>query len=191
MNKKGFERNQVQNDFVTRSEEAVNSPFGSTGFRHRQRSAVNSSRPFDLTDWGNREIARRRLLIRKFDEMVARGRSRLRAARKLRTGATTIWRWKRRLAPLTALCGRKSVASKFLFSCELLSRVEALQLAGMTNATAWRRMAKEPECPPDIADFLRTAKALPPSFLRLTKVRRIKLTALIGRNFLHLKTNEC
>jgi len=137
---------------------------------------------FSATDFQLKEIERRRLLIRTFDALIAKGLSQTAASKELQVSVQSVWRWRKRIAPATHRCGRKSKASRFEISTQILRRIEALQLAGMSNAMAWRSACDHPECNPELAAFVKSAKTLPPSFLTLTKLDRRKATIVEARH---------
>jgi len=185
-----FERKRFNKQFVTNSD-AVLSPFRAAANRHRQGS-VRKGGPFSFerrpTRFQTGEIRRRQRILSRFMELTAAGASQLKAAKQLRVGNVSIWRWRKRIAPLTERCGRKPAAAKFKIGNAMLEWIEALQLSGMGNAAAWRAVGNDPQCDPALAEFLRSAKSIPPSFLALSKITKTKAVVLSGRHFTHIRT---
>jgi hypothetical protein len=133
-----------------------------------------------LTRSQRRETERRERILEAFDSLVAKGLTREAAARELRVGYATIWRWKnRRILPLTANCGRKSIAQELNPPAALLALVRQLQLGGKSNADAWREAAADPRCPSALHDYLK-AGHVAPSLLAATRLKRRKATVIEG-----------
>jgi hypothetical protein len=138
---------------------------------------------FPRTRFERREAVRRKLLLERFDGLRSKGLSGVAAARELRVAYTSLWRYRKRLLPQTHLSGRKPMAPGLQIPGWALAQVQRLQLSGKGNAAAWRALPANPRCPPHLAKFLRTAKSLPPSLLKLTRLQRQRITALTGPNF--------
>jgi hypothetical protein len=119
------------------------------------------------------EIIRRLHLLEEFDYLRAAGASQAEAVRLLRpakVSLVSLWRWKKRIVPLTHKCGRKSALENLAVPAWAVLRVRTLRLRGMQNASAWRSFGRNADCPPDLAEFIRNARNIPPSFLRATRV---------------------
>jgi hypothetical protein len=126
-------------------------------------------------------------LLRAFDALVAEGKTRAAAAKQLRVGAATIWRWQKLgVIPGFSNCGRKSDFAAFNVPEHLLGTVRRLQLTGMTNAAAWKAAADLPHCPPAIAGYLKSRDTVPPSFLRATRLARRTATVIESGEFTHI-----
>ncbi len=132
-------------------------------------------------------VEQRQNVLKRFDELLAQGKSRAEAAKELRLSVTTLWRWSScRIVPATNLCGRPSALEKFNPPAEVLARVRQLQLTGKGNAAAWRTVTEDPICPPKLASHLRNAKTVSASLLAATKVTRRKATVLECAEFQHV-----
>jgi len=144
--------------------------------------ADRQSAPFDFSELSRsqrREVQRRSHLLNRVAALKAAGLSEARAARKVGLSVQSLWRWRtRRIVPNTHLCGVRSTLEKLQVPQIVLRRVRALQLAGRTPAAAWREIAKDRTCPPHIADYLRTARTLPPSLIKATRAPRRELVIL-------------
>jgi hypothetical protein len=142
--------------------------------------------PF-LTANGEKEVKRRRELLIGIAILRARGLSKTQSRKKMGVSAATLFRWERRLAPLTAYCGRRSALEILKVSGRLLSRIQRLQLRGMSNAAAWRYYCGFADCPKLLARF-KNAKSIPPSLLKATRL--VKATVLIGRDFALIQSSR-
>lgn len=138
---------------------------------------------FNFTPAAKRKFRRRLEILHQWRELIARGLSMAAAAKALHKPYITLYRWARRPEPNTHKCGQKSVFKKLNVPVPVISRVQRLQLAGMSNADAWRAVAKEPICPDAVADCLKTAKTIPPSFLKGSRLVRITVKAVMGIDF--------
>jgi hypothetical protein len=136
-----------------------------------------------LTKWETREIRRRKRILERFDSLVAGGMSQGKAAGQLRQSLTTLWRWKRRVAPAVHNSGRKTAFVNMAVPVAVVKRVQRLQLAGNGNAAAWRAVAGEKICPPVLAEFLRTTGNIPPSFLKRTRVMQVSVKVMQSEDF--------
>ncbi len=136
------------------------------------------------TAWIIKETERRRVLLERFDKLVQGGLSQGKAAKRLGSSVPSIWRWNRRLEPTTNRSGRPSVISIFNIAPALLERVQRAQVGGLGNASAWKALARDPECPRQLAEFLRRLRTVPASFLSATKLRRRNGCLLEGAGFL-------
>src|SRR6185437_12963869 len=94
-----------------------------------------------LTRHGRREVKRRVQILESFEALTQRGMSQAEAARELRISSTTLWRYRKRLEPLTMNCGRKSALEQFDPPARILRAVRQLQLGGKSNVDAWRAVA--------------------------------------------------
>lgn len=148
-----------------------------------QTPRVKSSRRLSLSPEQRREkeVQRRRALLESYAALRAKGLTAIDAAKEVGVSEQSLWRWIRRIAPNTARCGRRSVASQFRIEESILEKVEQLQIAGMKAESAWRSIAGE--CDAKLGEFLRTSKTIPPSLLELTKLRRGKVLFVEGRHF--------
>lgn len=140
-----------------------------------------------LTRSQRREIERRRKVLEAFDALIEKGMPQPEAAKELRLGIVTIWRWRQRLEPLTANCGRKTALEKFNPSAAILSKVRKLQLAGMSNADAWHAVADDPRCPAQLREHLKKTPNVSPSLLAATRLIRRKATVIEGPDFSVIK----
>jgi hypothetical protein len=149
-----------------------------------RQTALNFS---SLTRSQKRELERRERIVEAFDALIAKGLTKADAARELRTGSATIWRWKnRRIVPNTANCGVKSALEKFNPPAALLALVRQLQLGGKSNAAAWLAVADDPRCPAELRNHLK-AGHVAPSLLAATKLKRRKVTIIEAPGILVLK----
>jgi hypothetical protein len=149
-----------------------------------------------LTPAAVRTIARRRKLMQEFDELVARGTSKRKAAALLGVSYASIWRWKRlRLVPQTYKCGRKSLLDYVDIPPKVLNRVRTLQMRGRSNVRAWRMVADEPGLgfPQGLREMLAYCE-VPHVLLNLTRLRRRhievlsrkKVTVISGQGILEI-----
>jgi hypothetical protein len=130
-----------------------------------------------------RELRRRRKILAEFDLLLAQGINKTTAAKQLRQSFTTLWRWRKRVMPLVSP-GVKSSFARFAVRPSTVARVQRLQLAGMGNATAWRRVATERITPPALRDFLISTKSIPPSFLKASRLVVKTVEVVSGANFI-------
>lgn len=144
--------------------------------------------PGGLTRGQRRQVDRRLRLLNRVSQLKAAGLSETRAARKVRVSVQSLWRWRsRRLVPNTHLCGRQSTFEKFRVPASVLRRVRALQVHGRRPAEAWRAVAEENICPPQLTAFLRSVRTVPASFLRATAKPRREVVILEVRVFRRAK----
>jgi len=156
-----------------------------SGLSRSRRSFFAAQR---CTRWQVRELKRRERKLAKLEALLATGMSQVKAAKQLRLGIATIWRWRRRIMPATDRCGRDSMLAAFGVTESFLSRVALLQLSGLANIAAWKAAASLPECPPALAKYVRMAHTLPLSFRRATKLTSIK--AIRGPGFVHINQTK-
>jgi hypothetical protein len=152
-------------------------------YRHRGKwryGFLNRSSP---TRKFRREVNRRVRLMESFQELTRRGLTKEQAARKLRIGETTLWRYRKRIEPLTVNCGRKSIVEKLNPPAAILRAVRRLQVAGLSNADAWRAVAEDPRCPTELAKYLRSTGNISRSLLAATRLTRRKATVIEGPEF--------
>jgi len=147
-----------------------------------------STRP--LTRYQIREVRRRQKILTAFHSLIDSGMSRVTAAKQLRQSLTTLWCWERRIIPLTHRCGRKSLFDQWAVSPAIVRRVQRFQIAGMSNANAWRAVLTEKRCPPHLADFLRKVQNIPLSFLRASRIVREPAQLIRGRGFVCIFTSD-
>jgi uncharacterized protein YoaH (UPF0181 family) len=194
----GRKLNQVSN-FGSRSLPALHASENNCRLRmHKDSSDPNAlaeARALALlypTPWAKKEIRRRQNILADFRELVAAGMSRGAAARKAGSTYPTVWRWLRRSTPDTFRCGRKSPFNEANVSAEIVERIQELQLTGLSNPAAWWSIASEEICPPSLADFLRAAKRIPPSFLKATRLLRywVRIRVVKGRKFTVMERYE-
>jgi hypothetical protein len=160
-----------------------------------ERHALEEARAIALvypSPWAKKEIVRRRKILAGHRRLIASGMSVVAAARKLRTSPATIWRWRKRIAPDTFRCGRPSPFKQAQVPAEIIDVVQRAQLTGISNIKAWRGAANEPTCPPALAEFLRVAQTIPPSFLRATRLLRLTVTVKVikGARFTVMESYE-
>lgn len=140
-----------------------------------------------LTRSQRRELQRRERIVQAFDSLLTKGMTKAAAAKELRTGYTTIWRWKnRRIVPTTANCGVHSTLEKLNPPAALLALVRQRQLGGMGNAAAWLSIANDPRCPAELSEHLKAGRVAP-SLLAATKLKRRKIVILEAPGILVLK----
>jgi hypothetical protein len=141
-----------------------------------------------LTRSQRRQVNRRLKILDKVAALKAAGLSESKAARKVRSSVASLWRWrKRRIVPQTHLCGVRSTLEKLQVPQSVLRRVRALRLAGHGLAAAWQKVAREPICPLQLADYLRQSRSLPPSFRRATVTPKRELVILELRVYRRVK----
>jgi len=161
----------IKNTFVT------NSGIPSPADRHRRsRARMGAALTFSRgTRYQRKQAAIRTEILRRLEDLTRWGFSKTAAAKILGVSYSSIRRWKKNgVVPTTSKCGRKSKAEKFKISQEMLRRIEVLQLAGMGNEAAWRKVCSDWQCDRELAAFVKSAKTLPPSFLGLTRLNRQK-----------------
>ena len=138
-----------------------------------------------------REQARRAWLLQRFERLLASGKSQTDTAKALRVSPTTLWRWKRRLAeggrdalaPQTHNCGRNSAAELLPITPQIIDTIQRLAFVHKSTDAAWREYAKRPDCPGEIADFIRSAKTLPPSLRDLARLQKTVMVKYEGQGF--------
>lgn len=135
------------------------------------------------TPWASAEIRRRKRILSEFGQLIASGLSMAAAAKKLRQSFVTLWRWRKCLEPKTANCGRRTVLSRANVPPKIIHRVQRMQLAGMGNVAAWRAVGNEAGCPPALAEFLKAARNIPPSFLRASRLQKEQAIIIKGADF--------
>jgi len=145
--------------------------------------SVHAPLPRPFTRYQIRETQRREKILTSFHALRAQGFSQAKAAKQLRQCLWTLLNWKKRVLPLTDRCGGKSSFDRWAAPSSVVARVQRLQLAGSSNADAWRAVADEKCCPANLANFLRTAKTIPPSFLRASRLTRATARVIKGHNF--------
>ncbi|MGA9452606.1 MAG: hypothetical protein WBW41_14820 [Verrucomicrobiia bacterium] len=144
--------------------------------------------PATLTRSQRREILRRQTALNRVAELKASGLSEVKAAKALRLSPVSLWRWRHNLIPATDRCGRHSVLSTFKINDALIARVQKFQVAGCSRDKAWRALASDAACPPALAEFLRQSPKLPASFFEAARLKRVRTTVLIGKNFSHIQS---
>jgi hypothetical protein len=125
-------------------------------------------------------------VLSRVAELKAAGLSEVKAAKMVGTSPPTLWRWRRRIVPATDRCGRKSPIARFTISDRLISKVQKLRVAGCSNPRAWRALADDPNCPKDLAEFLRTMPAIPKSLAVASRLTKVRTVVLVGKNFTHI-----
>jgi len=126
--------------------------------------------------------------LKRFQALMDSGMSQAAAARELRVSVPTIWRWsKHGVAPRFSRCGRKSLLNLLNPPAQVFRRVRELQLAGKSNAAAWKAVAEEPVCPPSLAQYLRGCKTIAARLLAATKLIRCKAVILKCQDFTVIK----
>jgi hypothetical protein len=136
-----------------------------------RRLLISTSAPI-FTPWQRKETLRRRGVLEAFKSLQAGGLNQQQAAEELGESVVTLWRWRQRVEPLTHKCGRQSIANKFKIPLAVLRQICALQIGGKGNEAAWRSIVDDPQCPPDLAAYLRNAKNICASLLALTEVKK-------------------
>jgi len=136
-----------------------------------------------LSKYERKEISRRAAILESYEALRKTGATTDKICRELRVKPTSLWRYRQRIAPLTARCGRRSMLERLQVSHAVILKVQQLQLTGLGNAAAWGAFAEHEDCPPALARFLRGSPSIPPSLLRASKLIRIKITALVGVGF--------
>lgn len=147
------------------------------------RGPLLSGRQTSLTPWEEREIVRRRRDLACFEALVRLGLSRAEAAKAVGVSPPTVWRWKKRLKPLTHLCGRKSYFKGVRIPQAVLDRVRRLQLTPMGNVLAWKTVSADPICPADLATVLRNRRTIPAVFLAQTRLKKTRAAVIKGPDF--------
>lgn len=142
-----------------------------------------------LTRWQIRETRRRRKILAEFDLLITQGNKKHRAAAQLQQPYTTLWRWRNQVVPLVSP-GRKSSFEKIEVPPAVVNRVQRLQLSGLGNDTAWRRVATDRITPPALRDFLLSAKTIPLSFLKASRLTVSTVKVVSGANFSFIKSNS-
>lgn len=150
------------------------------------------------TPWQRKQFAQRQGLLACFDELRCRGISGREAARQLGVSRVSIWRYQRRIIPLTSRCGRRSRFPVNQIPASIIRTVLDLRASGLSNPSAWRAIGKWhaagklTRCPAALARFLNSARTIPSSLLRLTGITitraevRTPMTVLEGKNFYRL-----
>lgn len=137
-----------------------------------------------------REFKRRKEILTSWQNLIARGHSKARAAKMLRMSPVTLWRWGKSIWPATWKCGQISTFRKFNVSQAVVSRVQQLRAAGKTSVDAWRAVATEKICPPDLAAFLNQAKTIPASFIKASRWKLATIHVYIGANFSKIQSHQ-
>jgi len=138
-----------------------------------------------------RELARRAHLLHRFERLVANGASKEEAAKKVRVSQATLWRWRQRLneggrealAPQTHKCGRNSAAELLPITPQIIDTVQRLAFVRKSPDAAWREYAERPDCPSEIADYIRSVKTLPPSLRDLARLHKTVMVQYEGQSF--------
>ncbi len=167
--------------------ELTNRSRGDDGLSNSSPLAGRRDLPLAARPSISKKIQRRQKILAEFNALVSAGATKVAAAKQIRQSTVTLWRWQRRLIPRSP-CGRASSFDRFQIPRPVLIRVERLQLTGKSNARAWRAVAGEPICPPELSEFLRTTKNIPPSFQRATRLHREKVVMVRGKNFVTIET---
>lgn len=132
----------------------------------------------------SREVARRRKIVARYNDLIGQGLTGSQAAARLRVGFTTLWRWRNKgLVPLTDRCGRKSEFSRFQISPELIGSAQRLRAGGLSVKDAWKAVAKTPACPPDLSRWLLSRNSFPPSFYKACEISKREAVVLSGAGF--------
>ena len=134
------------------------------------RRRKSSPRP-SVSSWAQRELNRRRKILKQYSALRGRGLSQKRAAKQLGVSVPTLWRWLDQPVPQTFRCGRLPALRIFDVPAVIISQARKLRSVGISNAAAWRLVGKSSNCPRQLAEFLRLTKSIPPSFLAATKVK--------------------
>lgn len=146
-----------------------------------------SGRSGPLTRGQRREVKRRERLLLKVATLKAAGLSETKAAKIARISTLSLWRWRKSgIIPRFNLCGRKPTTARFTISENLIGKVQRLMAAGQPQERAWRSLAEDPACPPDLAEFLKTAPKIPPCFFEVSRLKRVRATILVGKTFSHI-----
>ena len=158
---------------------------------HPGERSTEMRRMSDKTSKAQREQARRVWLLQRFERLTASGKSQTDALKALRVSLTTLWRWKRRLAkggraalaPQTHKCGRNSAAKLLPITPQIIDTIQRLAFVHKSTDAAWREYAKRPDCPGEIADFIRSVKTLPPSLRDLARLQKTVMVKYEGKGF--------
>ena len=193
-------KNKIEKDFARELEIALPGPGVLTGNSGRLKASAREGRRSlissgdGLTRNERREVKRRKHILDKFATLKAAGLSVAEAARQARVSLTTLWRWKKRLSPVTHLCGRKTDLERLDIPQFILSEVRRLQLGGKGNAAAWLAIADHPRCPQKLSDYLKKCSTgnVARSLLAATRLTRRTVQILQAPGFVLtvLKTNE-
>ena len=131
-------------------------------------------------------VQRRQRILDLVAELKAAGWSEANAAKFAGASTSSLWRWRRCIVPQWNYCGRSSIFDTFKISANLISKVQKLRIAGLSNRNAWCTLANIPSCPKDLAAYLRLAPAIPPKFFAASRVTKIRTTVFLGKNFTHI-----
>ena len=132
-------------------------------------------------------MRRRQNLLNRIAALKAAGFSETKAAKIARVSTISLWRWRKEgIVPRFNLCGRKPTIARFNISAQLISKVQRLIAAGQPQERAWRSMVGDPTCPVDLAEYLRTAAKVAPCFFELSRLSKVRVAVLVGKNFTHV-----
>lgn len=131
-------------------------------------------------------VQRRQGILDLVAELKAAGWSEAKAAKLASANTTSLWRWRRCIVPQWNNSGRSSIFDTFKITPNLISKVQKLRIAGLSNQNAWRALANIPSCPKDLEAYLRLAPAIPPKFFTASRLTKIRATVFLGKNFTHI-----
>ena len=131
-------------------------------------------------------VQRRQRILELVAELKAGGWSEAKAAKLASANTTSLWRWRRCIVPQWNNSGRSSIFDTFKITPNLISKVQKLRIAGLSNKNAWRALADIPSCPKDLAAFLRFTPGITPVFFRASRLTKIRATVFLGVKFIHI-----
>jgi hypothetical protein len=131
-------------------------------------------------------VQRRQRILDLVTGLRAARWSEAKAAKFVSASTSSLWRWRRCIVPQWNKCGRSSIFDTFKITPNLISKVQKLKIAGLSNQNAWRALADIPSCPKDLAAYLRLAPAIPPKFFAASRLTKIRATVFLGKNFTHI-----
>lgn len=181
-----FAEKQLRDAKMKRVVVSMHQPAGTIGPRVRPAEFLNDDH---LTPSVKREIRRRDGILTKFEGLLAGGMSQAQAAKKMRQSLVTLWRWRKCVVP-ACIPGRTPAFSLANVPESIIKRVQRLQVGGMGNANAWRAVANEKACPEMLRKFLKSARTIPASFLKASRLNRQTVTLIKGRGFSVLQPHE-
>jgi hypothetical protein len=147
-----------------------------------------------LTPWQEKIFQRNREKLRRVNELVAQGYSRIGAASEARIAITTVWNLEKRLRDqgIAGLIpgiskGAPPIINPALFTPAVVSELQRLSVKFGGPRAAARAYANDPNCPPQLGDYIRSRDSIPERLRVLIGFRRYSRPIRLAGQFAHIE----